>query len=122
MELMAAIAALEALRLPCTVTIYSDAQYLCESMVNGWARQWRVNGWKRNRKEKAVNTDLWARLLSLCEQHDVDFVWLRGHAGDRENERCHRLSTVEARRLDLPCDEPYELQNRSSARTLWASA
>ena len=108
MELMAAIAGLEALREPCRVTLYSDSQYLVHAMQRGWARRWQRNGWMRNRKEKALNPDLWERLLKLCSIHEVNFVWLRGHAGAPENERCDQLAAEAAKSNHLAIDEVYE--------------
>lgn len=110
MELMAAIAALEALKTQCQVTLYTDSRYLVDAMEQGWARRWRANGWRRNRKERALNPDLWERLLKLCDQHAVAFVWLRGHAGNVENERCHLLVTEAATGNNLPPDVGYEQQ------------
>ncbi len=107
MELMAAIKGLEALKEPCAVTLYTDSRYLADAMTKGWARRWQANGWRRNRKEKALNPDLWERLLALCGRHEVRFVWVKGHAGVRENERCDELSQKAARRPDLPADPGY---------------
>jgi ribonuclease HI len=107
MEIMAAIAALEALKDPCQVTLYSDSQYLVNAISQGWAERWRANGWKRNKRELAVNPDLWARLLGLCEYHTVEFLWVRGHSGTRENERCDRLAVAAANQTGLPVDEGY---------------
>jgi len=108
MEIMAAIAGLETLRYPCSVTIYTDSQYLANSIMLGWAKRWRANGWKRNKTDTATNADLWARLLALCEMHDVQFKWLRGHAGDTENERCDRLSVAASNGAEMLVDEGYE--------------
>ena len=108
MEMLAAIIALEALEQPCEVTLSSDSQYLVNGMALGWALRWRQNGWRRNKKEKAANPDLWDILLGLCEKHHVQFQWIRGHAGDAENERCDQLATAAAQRLDLPVDQGYE--------------
>ncbi len=108
MELLAAIAGLEALRSPCRVTLYSDSQYLVNAMEKGWAARWRSNGWRRNRREMALNPDLWDRLLRLCEIHRVRFHWLRGHAGTAENERCDELAQNAARGPNLRRDEGYE--------------
>lgn len=110
MELYAAIQALEALKQPCQVTLYSDSQYLVNAMTQGWAARWKRRGWMRNVDEKALNPDLWERLLSLCERHRVNFVWLKGHAGTPENERCDQLSRQALRRSDLPVDPGYETQ------------
>lgn len=107
MEIFAAIAGLEALREPCRVTLLSDSQYLVYAIQKGWARNWKANGWRRSNKERAINPDLWDRLLNLCEIHHVQFQWLRGHAGHPENERCDELAKAAARRLDLPVDPGY---------------
>ncbi len=108
MEILAAIAGLEALKEPCQVTLYSDSQYLVNAIEKGWAERWQANGWMRNKKEKAVNPDLWERLLALCEIHRVRFEWLRGHAGHEENERCDELATSAVRGSNLEIDEGYE--------------
>ena len=108
MEIYAAIRGLEALQEPCQVTLYSDSEYLVKAMTEGWARRWKERGWMRNSKEKALNPDLWERLLALCEVHQVTFVWLRGHTGIAENERCDQLSVQALRRKDLPADVGYE--------------
>jgi ribonuclease HI len=108
MEILAAITGLEALKEPCHVTLYSDSQYLVNAVEKGWAPRWQTNGWMRNKKEKAVNPDLWERLLELCQIHKVRFEWLRGHAGHGENERCDELATGAARGPNLAIDEGYE--------------
>ncbi len=108
MEILAAIAGLEALKEPCRVRLYSDSQYLVNAIEKGWAARWRAAGWKRNGREKAVNPDLWERLLELCRVHRVEFLWVRGHAGHPENERCDRLATAAADAPDLGVDEGYE--------------
>ena len=96
MELMAAITGLRALREPCQVTLYSDSQYVINGITKGWAAKWRANGWMRNRTEKAVNPELWDELLTLCARHEVTMVWVRGHAGHPENERCDQLAVAAA--------------------------
>jgi ribonuclease HI len=108
MEIFAAIAGLKALKEPCRVTLVSDSQYLVHAIQKGWASRWQANGWKRNNKEKAINPDLWERLLKLCEIHEVKFEWVRGHAGHSENERCDELATAAARGPNLVMDEGYE--------------
>jgi len=112
MEILAAIAGLEALKEPCQVTLYSDSQYLVNAIEKGWAKRWQANGWMRNKSEKAVNPDLWERLLALCKTHRVRFEWLRGHAGHDENERCDELATSSARGSNLEIDEGYEKLSR----------
>jgi ribonuclease HI len=107
MEIFGAIAGLEALKEPCRVTLVSDSQYLVYAIQKGWARKWKANGWKRNSREKAINPDLWDRLLKLCETHDVQFQWVRGHAGHPENERCDELAKAALQGSDLPIDTGY---------------
>ena len=108
MELYAAIAGLEALRFPCDVTLYSDSRYLVDAMTEGWVFKWKANGWRRNKKEKALNVDLWKKLLALCEQHEVRFEWVKGHAGHNDNERCDELAMTALKKPQLPVDEGYE--------------
>lgn len=108
MEMMAAIIGLRALKTRCSVTLYSDSQYLVESVTKGWAKRWRSNNWKRNKKEYAINPDLWEQVLDLCEQHEVEFQWVKGHAGNIENERCDCLAAKAAQEEDLPPDLGYE--------------
>ena len=108
MEVLAAIEALEALIQPCSVTLHTDSQYLVNSVTKGWARRWQRNGWMRNKKEKAINPDLWERLLTLLKTHQVEFVWVRGHAGNAGNERCDHLAREAAERPDLPPDPGYQ--------------
>lgn len=101
MELRAVIAGLEALRERCEVAVVTDSQYVVNAIEQGWAKKWRANGWKRNKKEPAMNTDLWAALLDLCDKHSVRFSWIRGHNGHAQNERCDALAVEAARGLDL---------------------
>lgn len=110
MEIMAAIRGLELLKQRCRVILYSDSQYLVKAMSEGWAVAWRKKGWWRSNKERAANPDLWEKLLALSESHQVEFRWVRGHAGNRENERCDELSTAALRQPNLPPDEAYENQ------------
>lgn len=92
MELTAAIKGLEALKERCCVTLYSDSKYLTDAVNCGWAVKWRENGWMRTKREQALNVDLWERLLDLLEEQEVTFVWVKGHAGHPENERCDHLA------------------------------
>lgn len=108
MELMGPIKALQALNQPSDVTLYSDSRYVVDAVNKGWAKKWRANSWMRNKKEQAVNPDLWAQLLELLEEHDVEFRWVRGHAGNPENERCDQLAVQAAKGRRLPRDEGYE--------------
>ncbi len=108
MELMGPIKGLEVLNQSCQVILHSDSQYVVGGIQEGWAKRWRENGWMRNKRERAVNPDLWGRLLDLCEKHEVEFRWVRGHAGDPENERCDQLAVQAARGQDLQIDDGYE--------------
>lgn len=108
MEIYAAIAGLEALKFPCNVKLFSDSRYLVDAMTKGWILKWKANNWRRNKKEKALNIDLWKRLLPLCEQHEVRFEWVKGHAGHRHNERCDELAMKALKRPNLSVDEGYE--------------
>ncbi|NLL70806.1 MAG: ribonuclease HI [Epulopiscium sp.] len=92
MELLAVIKALEALKEPCQVTLYSDSKYVVDAIEKGWVFKWKKNSWMRNKKEKALNVDLWERLLPLLDFHAVRFVWVKGHADNVENERCDFLA------------------------------
>ena len=95
MELMGVISALEALKYPCRVKLTTDSRYVVDSVTKGWAKGWRKRGWRKSSGEPALNTDLWERLLELLEIHDVEFCWIKGHAGHEENERCDRLAVAQ---------------------------
>lgn len=116
MEMLAAIVGLEALTQPCLVTLHSDSRYLVDAVGKGWAARWRRNGWMRNKREAAVNPDLWQRLLELCDRHNVAFRWVRGHSGDPDNERCDALASAAARRVSLPPDPGYPPVDRRRMR------
>ena len=92
MEIMAAIVGLEALKQPCEVALYSDSRYVVDAIEKGWVTRWKQNNWMRNKKEAALNVDLWERMLPLLDTHNVTFHWVKGHAGHPENERCDELA------------------------------
>ena len=108
MELMGPIKALQTLKQSYVVILYSDSRYVVDAIEKGWVERWRAKGWMRNKKDRAVNPDLWECLLNLCSEHEVEFRWVRGHAGNPDNERCDQLATQAARRKDLPIDGGYE--------------
>ncbi len=110
MEILAVIAGLESLREPRRVTVHSDSQYVVDAVNKGWAKRWKANGWRRNKKEKALNPDLWERLLDLLDTHDVTFRWIRGHAGSAGNERADSLAVAASRGSGLAVDEGYEAE------------
>ena len=109
MELMAAIAALEELRRPCEVELYSDSQYLVKAFNDHWIEGWIKKGWKRGKNEPVKNVDLWKRLLAAKEPHRVRFIWVKGHDGHAFNERCDHLATTAADGTDLLTDEGLDL-------------
>ena len=92
MELLAVISGLEALKKPCDVIIYSDSKYVVDAFNNHWIEGWIKKGWKTAGKTPVKNVDLWKRLLSAKEKHEVEFVWVKGHAGHEFNERCDTLA------------------------------
>ena len=105
MELMAAIAGLEALNRPCDVELYSDSQYVVNAFNQHWIEGWVKKGWKRGKNEPVKNSDLWKRLLKAKESHRVTFHWVKGHAGHLQNERCDALATSAADGGNLLIDE-----------------
>lgn len=106
MEMYAVIKGLEALQEPCEATVYSDSKYLVDSISKGWVYRWQTNNWMRNKKDPALNVDLWQRILDLCQKHKVTFQWVRGHAGHPENERCDQLAVRALKQENLPSDFP----------------
>ena len=99
MELTGVISALQALNQPCRVQLYTDSQYVVNAMEKGWAVSWRAKGWRRSNKEPALNPDLWQQLLDLCEQHEVTFHWVKGHAENKYNNRCDELAVAAREKL-----------------------
>ncbi|MBP0983284.1 MAG: ribonuclease HI [Oscillospiraceae bacterium] len=95
MELTGVIEALSALKYPCKVKLTTDSKYVVDGITKGWAHGWRKRGWKRSDGKPALNPDLWERLLELLAVHDVEFCWIKGHAGHEENERCDRLAVAQ---------------------------
>lgn len=95
MELSGVIAGLEALKYPCKVFLQTDSRYVVDGIEKGWARSWQRNNWIKSDKKPALNKDLWERLLKLLDIHEVKFLWIKGHAGHAENERCDRLAVME---------------------------
>jgi ribonuclease HI len=110
MELTAAIMGLKSLggRKVSPVTVCTDSRYVVDGIMKGWARRWRRNGWMRDSRSRAENIDLWSVLLDLSDTYSPTFVWVKGHAGHRENERCDALAKQAARSPDLPADSAYE--------------
>lgn len=97
MELTGVIAALEALKEACDVTLYTDSQYIVNAVNEGWLYGWAKKGWKRKGGE-VKNPDLWQKILSLLQMHKVTFVWVKGHAENEYNNRCDELAVLESRK------------------------
>ena len=96
MELTAVIKALEALNEPCNVTLTTDSKYVCDAINKGWVYSWMKNGWKKADKKPVLNPDLWQTLVAEIRKHEYHIVWVKGHAGHPENERCDKLATAKA--------------------------
>lgn len=92
MELTAVIKGLKALKEPCQVRLTSDSKYVIDAITKEWVYGWQRNGWRKADKKPALNVDLWEQLLPLLERHQVEFVWVKGHQGHPENERCDALA------------------------------
>ena len=102
MELLAVITGLEALKVPCEVTVYSDSKYVVDAVSKGW-----VFGWESKRFKGKKNPDLWLRFLAIYRRHRVQLVWIKGHAEIPENERCDRLAVAAAGGKNLLEDSGY---------------
>ena len=116
MELLACIKGLEALKERCSVTLYSDSKYVVDGITKGWARRWQKNNWIRDKKTgaKAINPDLWQRLLELTDQHKINMCWVKGHAGNQENEACDELANRAARSNSAQVDTGYRGNNTTN--------
>ena len=93
MEMLAVIIGLEALTRPCQVTVVSDSRYVTDAFNQHWIDNWQKNQWKTSTKKPVKNKQLWLRMLKAIEPHEVEFKWIKGHAGHPENERCDELAT-----------------------------
>ncbi|WP_174408648.1 ribonuclease HI [Desulfovibrio psychrotolerans] len=104
MEILAVLEALQALKEPCKVDLYTDSQYVRNAVEKKWLAGWQRNGWKTAGKQPVKNRDLWERLLPMLAKHAVSFHWVRGHSGHPENERCDALARAQASRPGQPED------------------
>jgi ribonuclease HI len=110
MELMGVIVALKKLKQrDHKITVYTDSSYVVNGITKGWADKWRKNNWLKPDKKPAINSDLWNELLNLTEPLNIDFIWVKGHAGNRYNERCDELAVSAAKGKNLSVDKGYEL-------------
>lgn len=108
MEMMAAIAGLSALKSTCEVAIFSDSKYLVDAMSKKWYVKWRKNGWLTAGNQPVKNCDLWQQLIELTEKHRTIFLWVKGHAGNLENERCDDLAVRACKSKELLVDDGFE--------------
>lgn len=109
MEIMAVLESLGALKENCEVDLYTDSQYVRNAVEKGWLASWRKNNWKKADKKPVLNVDLWQRAVDLLNMHKVRLHWVRGHAGNGENERCDELARTRAQDPDLPPDSGFEM-------------
>ena len=107
MELMACIVALKELKPNSDVVIFSDSKYIVDAINNGTAARWRANRWLKSDRKRIANVDLWKELLTLCDKHNVDFRWVKGHFTDENNERCDQLAKEAAKAKKLKHDLGY---------------
>ena len=98
MELTAVIEALKALKEPCKVQLYSDSKYVIDALSKGWARGWKAKGWIKSDRKPALNADLWDELLKLCDVHQLNCHWVKGHADNKYNSRCDEMAVRESQK------------------------
>ena len=108
MELLAAIAALQSLEGKRQVKLYTDSRYISEAINLGWIKTWQAKNWRKSGRGKVLNPDLWQQLVDMLAKHEVEVIWVEGHAGHKENERADRLAVAAAKSAALAADEGYE--------------
>ena len=99
MELIGVISALQVLKEPCIVELYSDSKYVMDAISKGWVYGWQRNGWRKADKKPALNVDLWEQLLPLIDRHDVRCHWVKGHAENEKNNRCDKMAVAQSQRF-----------------------
>jgi len=99
MELTAVIEGLKCLKRRCDVELYTDSKYVADSIEKGWAKSWQKNGWKKADKKPALNSDLWEIMLNELEKQNVKIIWIKGHDGHPENERCDKLAVAQSQKF-----------------------
>jgi ribonuclease HI len=118
MELMGVIFGLEQLKTKSNVQVFTDSQYVINGITKGWAVKWKQNNWYRKKTEKAINSDLWDRLLNEVAKHNVEFNWVKGHSGHPENERCDTLATLALSSNELIVDTGFKLAETTFNETV----
>lgn len=119
MELMGAIVALKQFEKTIKALLRTDSRYVVNGIMKGWAKRWQKNGWMRTKSEPAENYDLWEQLLDLTNRHHVVIEWVKGHAGNNENERCDVLAKEASAMTNLPSDINYEQGRTTVLRNLF---
>ncbi len=114
MELIAVIEGLKTLKTPARVRLFTDSKYISDAIQLGWVDIWRAKGWRRTGKGKLLNPDLWKELVELLDQHQVELIWVKGHAGHPQNERCDRLAVQAAQQKNLLIDSGYETSQKDT--------
>jgi len=107
MEILAAVEGLAALKMPCSVKLYTDSRYVSDAVEKNWLGSWQRNGWKTAAKKPVKNQDLWQRLLEQLRTHKVTLHWIPGHSGHPHNERCDELARAAAQAKNNPVDEGF---------------
>lgn len=108
MEILAVIATLEVTPSNLPITIFSDSRYVVDAITKGWAKKWKARNWMRTKTERAINPDLWEKMLEFMANRSVQVVWVRGHSGNPGNERADALAVHARMGHDLPPDAGYE--------------
>ena len=122
MELMGVIFGLEQLKTKSNVQVFTDSKYVIDGITKGWAAKWKSNGWQRTKNQKAVNSDLWNRLLNAISEHNVEFNWVKGHAGHTENERCDTLANMGINSKEPLEDVGYEPKENNATVSTHSNA
>ena len=111
MEILAVVMSLGKLKRSSEVVVISDSKYLVDAINKGWVQRWKLNGWRRNKKDVALNVDLWELLLAQLQKHQVKFEWVKGHSGDTYNDLADKLAVEASMSKSLKIDEIYELDS-----------
>ncbi len=104
MELTAALKALQVLKKPCKVNLYSDSAYLINAFVKGWLQKWIINGWKTANKSEVQNIDLWSALIEAAKNHEIQWIKVKGHADNRQNNQCDIIAVEEIKKMTKKAD------------------
>ncbi len=107
MELLAVVDALNCLKMPCEVELYTDSKYVVEAINQNWLSNWQKNNWKTSSKKPVKNVDLWKKYLEAAIEHTIKFIWVKGHNENKFNELCDKLAVEARNRLELEDDDNF---------------